>query len=114
MDIESHRCKKVKYFIESIGLTYSAKWKTFTKDLGVQVTKELKLVTNEEWDMHINSLSISKIQCRKLNLAIQNLKSTGPADPSRAYLQKRTLPFITKYKCTVCPIHITCHGTICL
>ena len=44
MDIESFHSKKVKYFVESIGLTYCTKWKTFVKDLGVQVTEELKLV----------------------------------------------------------------------
>ena len=46
MDIESHRAKKVKYFVEAIGMACSRKWKDFTKDLGVQVTEELKLVTN--------------------------------------------------------------------
>ena len=85
MDIESYRRKKVKYFIESIGLTYCDKWKTFINDLGVQVTEELKLVTDQEWDIivhNINTLTISKMQRRKLDIAIQNLKSTGPADLS--------------------------------
>ena len=45
MDVESCRRMKVKHFIESIGLTYCTKWKTFMNDLGVQVTEDLKLVT---------------------------------------------------------------------
>ena len=73
---------KVKHCIESIGLTYCTQWKRFINDLGVQVTEDLKFVTDEEWDTHIKSLSVSKTQCRKLDAAILNLKSTGPADPS--------------------------------
>ena len=82
MDVESLRRKKVKCFVESIGLTYCAKWKEFIQNLGVQVTEELKLISDKEWDAHKNTLNISIIQHRKLDIAIQNLKSTGPADPT--------------------------------
>ena len=58
MDIESYRNKKVKYFVESIGMVYCSKWKAFTIDLGVQVTEELKLVTKGEWDELVQSLNI--------------------------------------------------------
>ena len=66
------RCKKVKYFIESIGMTHCTKWKAFVKDLGAQLTKELKVVTKEERDMHIKSLNMNKIQPRKLSMALEN------------------------------------------
>ena len=50
VDVELFHYKKVKYFIEPIGLTYYAKQKIFIKDLGAQVTKELKLTTDKEQD----------------------------------------------------------------
>ena len=50
MDIESCGCKKVKYFVESNGIVYCSKWKAFTKDLGMQVTEELKLLIQDKWD----------------------------------------------------------------
>ena len=80
MDVHSFRTKKVKYFVQSIGLTCCSKWKDFTKDLGVQVTEELKLATQKEWDEHERILCISKMQTRKLDIAMQNLLSTSPAD----------------------------------
>ena len=82
MDIESLRLKKVKCFVKPIDLTYCANWKEFIQNLGVQVTKELKLISDKEWDAHKNTLNISIIQHRKLDIAIQNLKSTSPADPA--------------------------------
>ena len=82
MDVESLRRKKVRYFVESIGLTYCAKWKEFVQKLGVQVTEELKLVSSEEWDALKSQLSVSIMQRRKLDVALQNLKTTGPADPT--------------------------------
>ena len=52
MNVESLRCKKVKYFVESIGLMYCAKQKEFIQNLDIQVTEELKLTSGKEWDMH--------------------------------------------------------------
>ena len=46
----------------------------------MQVTEELKLVTKVEWDNLYTKLNISKIQCRKLNIAITSLNTTRSAD----------------------------------
>ena len=64
MDIESYRNRKVKFFVESIGITYCSTWKNFTNDMGLQVTEELKLVTESEWDELFIDLKVSKIQRR--------------------------------------------------
>ena len=48
MDIENYRKRKARYFVESIGLVYCDKWKNFMSELGIEVTEELKLVTDEE------------------------------------------------------------------
>ena len=82
MDIESLRRKKVRCFVESIGLTYCTKWKEFVQKLGVQVTEELKLLSEKEWDQLKNSLNMSIVQHRKLDAATHSLMSTGPADPT--------------------------------
>ena len=82
MDIESFRQKKVKDFIESLGLVYCTKWKAFMRDLGVSATEELKLVTEDEWNSHFETLSITKIQMRKLKIALGNLATTGPVNVS--------------------------------
>ena len=60
MDAESCYRMKAKHFMESISLRCCTKWKTFINDLGAQVTEDLKLVTDEEWDAHVKSLSVSK------------------------------------------------------
>ena len=82
MDIESYRNRKVKFFVESIGITYCSTWKNFTNDMGLQVTEELKLVTESEWDELFMDLKVSKIQRRKFNIAMDNLHATGPPDPT--------------------------------
>ena len=48
----------------------------------MQVTEELKLVTKVEWDNLYTKLNISKIQRRKLDIAVTSLNATGPADPT--------------------------------
>ena len=82
MDVESYRNQKVKYFVESIGMVHCSKWKEFTTDLGVQVTKELKLLTKDEWDELFTRINVSKMQRRKFDIAIASLNATGPADPT--------------------------------
>lgn len=74
MDIESYRRRKVRDFIESLGMVYCSTWKAFTRELGVEVTEELKLVTDDEWKTHFdNNLCASIILKRKLKVALDNL-----------------------------------------
>ena len=44
MDIESYRHGKVRDFVESLGIEYFSAWKAFSRELGVEVIEELKLV----------------------------------------------------------------------
>ena len=46
------------------------------------MTKELKLVTEKEWDEHKMLLGISKIQSYELDIAMQNLHSTSLVGPT--------------------------------
>ena len=48
MNIENYQKIKSRDFVESIGLVYCDKWKNFMRELGIEVTDEFKLVTDEE------------------------------------------------------------------
>ena len=103
MDIESYHTKKVKYFVEAIGMAYCYKWKDFTKELGMQETEELKLVMKDEQNELFTEVKVSKIQHRKFDIAIASLKVTGPADstinkPLPLKLEKPTTQMKMKMK----------------
>ena len=82
MDIENDRKRKSTDFVESIGLVYCEKWKNFMRELGIEVTDELKLVKVEDWITHLDSLSIPKIKILKLKVALDCLSDTGPIEVS--------------------------------
>ena len=50
MDINNHRRKNVKLFIESLSMINCSKIKEFFKEMGVEVTEDTKLIEDDEWD----------------------------------------------------------------
>ena len=71
MDIENYRKIKARDFVECVGLVYCDKWNNFMRELGIKVTEELKLVTDEEWNTHLDSLKVLKIKIRKFKVALE-------------------------------------------
>ena len=50
------------------------------RELVIKVTEELKLVTDEESNAHLDSLKVLKIKIRKLKVALECMSDTGPID----------------------------------
>ena len=82
MDVESHRRKHVKNFIECLNITYCSKIKTFFEEMVVEVSEDLKLVEDEEWEDLYEAVSWSKIKLRNFKAALCELKSIGAVNSS--------------------------------